>query len=126
MDFSSILSYLQTLLNNKQGMIRDQYSSNLGLQRDLLNQRGQQFNTTEANAMKRYADSLAAQKEQFAREYDLKNRMSITPGSPDWYQMLFAQNAGGSSKDSELAANKFLTSGTDPVKYMITPYGTGW
>ena len=105
MDFSSILSYLQNLLSNKQGQQNSQYAGNLGLQQQALGQQGSEFNSqlgqqgqeftanlgletqaqNEANQLAQQQFGLQQQGQQFGE--NLQAADNVVPGSNQWYSM---------------------------------------
>lgn len=116
MDFSNMLGYLAQLLTGKQSLAGDEFNKNLGLQQQLVNQRGTQFDANlaaqqkaqeEANALAQaqlgqqgteFSSNLALQKQiqdqanalaEQAQKFNqgYQNRMSVTPGSALWFQM---------------------------------------
>lgn len=116
MDFSNMLGYLATLLNNKSSLAGDEFNKNLGLQQQLVNQRGTQFDANlalqqkaqdEANALAQsqlgqqgseFSSNLALQKQiqdqanalaQQAQQFNerYQTQNTVVPGSALWFQM---------------------------------------
>jgi hypothetical protein len=105
MDFSSILSYLQNLLSNKQSMQGSQFGQNLGLQQQALGQQANEFSQNlgqqgneftqnlalekqkqdEANALAQQQFGLQQQGQNFNQ--NLTSQDNVVPGSAQWASM---------------------------------------
>jgi len=116
MDFSNMLGYLAQLLTGKQSLAGDEFNKNLGLQQQLVNQRGTQFDASlaaqqkaqeEANALAQaqlgqqgteFNSNISLQKQiqdqanalaQQAQQFNerYQTQNTVTPGSALWFQM---------------------------------------